>query len=202
MLDLSSLKPDNSIITQQSQMLKAMACTLEREGCVYLSGPITTGKRFLDWHIQIGRGIFAYPDKYKATLRSDVIEKNETAIFSLAKKIRDNNKFSVIEPGSLVMKNWTQQDYITFWVRVLEEFATSVYMLDGWQFSAGCTTEFRFAISRNILTFSECGVPISPEIGEGMIGLAVEEIRKISDGDKCLESLANNLVREGKTIDD
>ncbi|SDH80710.1 DUF4406 domain-containing protein [Janthinobacterium sp. YR213] len=193
MLDLFLLKPSDEVLIEQSNMLQAMACGVARKNCLYLSGPITTGENFLEWYVKIGREIRNISEQYKVAIRSDVIKKNENKIIAIAKNLRKNKRCSVIEPGSLLMESWSQKDYLHFWLRVLEEFATSVYMVDGWQFSVGCATEFRYATSRGLLIFSERGNPITPTAGEMMILAAADKIDKISAGDELLNDLANNL---------
>lgn len=193
MLDLFLSKPSDEVLIEQSNMLQAMACGVKRKNCLYLSGPITTGKNFLEWYVKIGREIRNNYEHYKVAVRSEVIKKNENKIIAVAEKLRKNKRCSVIEPGSLLMGSWSQKDYLHFWLRVLEEFATRVYMIDGWQFSVGCATEFRYATSRGLLIFSEHGNPITSIAGEIMILKAAYEIDKISIGDELLSDLANNL---------
>ena len=46
----------------------------------YLSGPITTGRRFIDWWRGGGHALAAESEEYRAALRERVIAPNEEAL--------------------------------------------------------------------------------------------------------------------------
>lgn len=106
----------------------------------YLSGPITGGRRLLDWHDAVGRGL--PPAEYKRAKESAVNRENIIAVQAAAQGERAAGR-NTIEPGSFEaeFENWDQDDFLRFWEEVIANHSSHVRFMDGWQFSSGCAVE-------------------------------------------------------------
>lgn len=109
---------------------------------IYLSGPITTGPRFIRWWSDVGHGLQASSGEYTDGLRSAVILPNENDLKATAEVLRADSSDAVIEPASLFVSDWSQKDYLSLWEEFITAHARKILLLDGWEYSAGCATEF------------------------------------------------------------
>jgi len=173
----SELREDSAeVIVQQKIILQAFECAFNERSVTYLSGPITTGPRFIEWYFKTGKSLGSSSDPYLSSLRENVIQPNEVALKSAAANFRAK-LLAVIEPGSLQVTGWKQTDYHLLWVRVIERFIARLIMLDGWQFSTGCVIEFYEAIKRGIPVERPDSSPISAADGAALVQSAVTTIR-------------------------
>jgi hypothetical protein len=164
-------------------LLRALACAVGDGKATYVSGPITTGRHFLDWLVTDGEAI-ANKDAYASRLRAEVVEPNERRIRAVAEAARRRRVRAVIEPASLRVPQWSQTDYLSFWLRVIDQFAEEMIVVNGWQYSIGCVAEFRHAAARGIPVMDEDDVAVSLATGRRLVaeGLAnMEELGRRSD---------------------
>src|SRR5262245_50784835 len=98
-------------VATQDLLINAWACAFPEEGIVYLSGPITTGTRFLSWYASSGKLLEPQSKEYSDELREHVISPNERDIHQRAKELRKRLTKPVLEPASLRIDGWTQVDY-------------------------------------------------------------------------------------------
>jgi hypothetical protein len=160
-VDATSIE-DSSLV-----LLQGFSCVLGRNKAAYLSGPITTGRGYLE-----------------AALRGDseiqlasVKLQNESRLLAVADKLRAKHRF-LIEPASLRVPGWTQQHYHRFWSNVLQRFVDRLYVLEDWAFSVGCATEFRWAIDFGIPVHTLEDREVSPGTGVSMLSKAIAEIEQ------------------------
>jgi len=179
--------------SDRDRMLQAVKCVVAANSAVYISGPITTGKNFVRWYLTEGMSFPKDSPEYAAAFRTNVLEINELEILDLAKRIRSIDKVAVIEPASLYIPEWSQVDYINYWIEIIENFVEKIILVDGWQFSLGCVKEFSFATARNYQIYSHDGEPISHNCGKEMVLAASREVKKVSEKNKILTTLAENL---------
>jgi len=92
----------------------------------------------------------------------------------------------VVEPASLSIESWSQQDYMALWEAFIERHARLVIFMPGWQFSAGCAMEFAHAIEHGISTNTLDGKDIT--VAEALSTLA--HARDEVGGDQGISSLA------------
>ena len=188
---------DGRVTREQDLMLQAIGCVVANSHATYVSGPITTGNRFSAWYVSAGRHLGLGSQQYLLRLKGDVIQPNERAIHRVASRIRERASVPVIEPASLAVSEWSQQDYLSFWLRVIQKFASTVVLVSGWEFSVGCATEFRFASSLGLPISDEAGNLIDALQGEVLIAAAATEIERISEGVAPLIQLAQVLRNHG-----
>src|SRR4051812_39711895 len=72
----------------------------------YLSGPITTGRRFLDWWVAAGAQIPSDSPAFAAALREQVIAPNEMHLKAVAETLRSKLPEPIVEPASLFVSHW------------------------------------------------------------------------------------------------
>ncbi len=101
---------------QHDLLFQAWRCVLGDSRVTYVSGPITTGARWVD----------AVLDDRAATARVAVIEANNQALHAAAAQLRRKLGRVVIDPASFAMPNWSQTDYLILWTDLIERHAGEV----------------------------------------------------------------------------
>jgi len=136
-----------------------MICKKMFEGneIIYISSPINTGKRFIDWYELVGKNLIIDSDEYCKEKEKNVVKPNINAIKEYVKKIRKKTSKVIIEPTNIEndMLNWSQNEFYQFWDRVIKELVDEVIFLDGWEYSIGCCYEYLSAIVNNKKTYNQ-----------------------------------------------
>lgn len=145
----------------------------------YLSGPITTGRRFIDWWRGGGHSLVAGSEEYRAALRKRVIAPNEEALKLAAELLRARHVEPVIEPATLFVSHWSQTDYLELWERFITDHASRILLMDGWEFSAGCASEFCRAHLDGVPTVRIDGTPVVARDGIAAIRRALAEVETL-----------------------
>src|SRR6187399_1088806 len=121
-----------SRMTEIDAMLSALSSVVPDGGGTYLSAPITTGKRFLEWfgrHRKLPRE--GGPEMERA-FDLEVVEPNRAEARIAASKLRASQREPVIDPTAVLhIRDWGQGDYRAFWAVVIERLASKVVFLDG-----------------------------------------------------------------------
>lgn len=128
-------------------LLAALSSCTDRHSATYVAGPITSGRRFLDWYQAQGASLTHDRQAYREAHLSAVIRPNILYGASVAATLRQRKERVVIEPFSLTVADWTQADYLHFWSEVIEQLVAEVYLLDGWSASVGSSYECLTALS-------------------------------------------------------
>jgi hypothetical protein len=145
----------------------------------YLSGPITTGLRFIEWWAKTGHGLALDSHAYRKGLQEQVIEPNEAQLKLSAEFLRARGAEPVIEPASLFVSDWSQQDYIELWEQFIVDHASRILLMDGWEYSAGCAAEFCRAHAEGVPAARIDGTPIVARDGIAAIEHALERIEAL-----------------------
>ncbi len=162
-------------------MLDIVAASIGDQKAVYVSVPITTGPRLVQWYRDLGRRGIPFPDPRRPEgseeRRQAVIEPNLRAARAFVAEIRRRIGGPVIDPSALRdVPGWRQEDYVSLWEAVIERFAAKMVLADGWNYSFGCAHEFLFATSRNLPTFDAELRPLSRITGIARIIQAAHEL--------------------------
>lgn len=141
----------------------------------YLSGPITGGRRFLDWHCTIGHSLS--DANYKQECQAEVVDRNIADILAVAKAERDAGR-NTIEPGSFEAKfpQWGQKEFLDFWEKVIKQHAAHVRFMDDWAYSAGCAFEYLCALRCKLEPCDIQGRPLRPESAIQLLDAALTDI--------------------------
>jgi hypothetical protein len=171
-------KVEEAVDIQHELLLQAWECAFLGSSAVYLSGPITTGPRFVEWYRRVGRAMTPTSLEYANALRKDVIDANGRDLREMAIQLRAELHEPVLEPGSLIMPKWGQNEYLLLWSRVIERFIGRIMLMPGWEYSAGCAAELYRAFLHDLPASSIDGVPLTLSHAVELIRNAVEEISK------------------------
>lgn len=146
MTDLNSATVDE----QHALIFQAWHCILGAERhAIYVSGPITTGLRFIAAR-EAGAG-----QDGGSILRANIAE-----IIESTDRLRRETGRAIIEPGSLTVPGWSQDDYLALWTNLIERHIAEVRFLDGWDASIGCALEYERAAQHGIDRCRLDGTPI------------------------------------------
>lgn len=184
-----------------------LACTVNGREAEYVSTPITTGPRFMEWYRAEGAKLERGSDAYKQAHEEKVIVPNSLHAKQFVEHLRTERRI-VIEPTSLNVAHWTQNDFRHLWGQVIERYARRVWLLDGWQYSSGCAFEFYVACRNGVETLSEKGDYIARRQGAEMIEAAIADIESIGQSTDFLRAAAAGLQQirhvevEGLTKDE
>jgi hypothetical protein len=145
----------------------------------YLSGPITTGQRFLEWWTETGHSLAPDSAAYRESLHEQVILYNEARLKLAAEMLRAKGADPVIEPASLFISGWSQRDYLELWEQFIVDHASRIPLLDGWEYSAGCASEFCRAHVEGVPTARIDGSPIVARDGIAAIDRALARVEAL-----------------------
>jgi len=177
-------------------MVQTYESVLQPGSAIYCSAPITSGRRYLEW-LKSRQERHAIDELSRADrdlhLRQ-VIEPNRTHAKQIADRVRDRTKKPVIDPTVVgPIDGWTQNNWVSFWEEVIARFACEVVLIDGWEYSYGCTHEFWFATSRALPCRDESGQPLSLADAAPRIRNAIAELKQVHADTSKLERVLELL---------
>lgn len=147
-------------VTQIRVALTMIRCTLPADKAIYVSTPITNGKRLLPWRASLPECVKQDKQAYEALLLDNIIKPNTHDGHLFAQQVRVQTGRPVIDPTPFMADDWTQADYIEFWSCVIEDYAAEVWFNDGWEYSNGCAQEYLVAL--------KCGIPTLDSNGQAL----------------------------------
>lgn len=175
-------------------LLQSMACACGEGDAVYLSGPLTTGERFVTWYQATGYQIEREnPVAYNKAMAEAVLGPNVQALRTTAQSLRRNVARTVIEPASLTVPSWAQADYHDFWRAVIDQFASEIVVADGWVFSTGCAVEIDFGLSRGVPVRNIDGQPFSRDSFRREMSRAAKVLSELGSSAR-IKSIAATLA--------
>ncbi len=173
-------------------VLACMRSAITKDKVVYVSTPITSGKRYLKYKMSKSKNYIG--KQHDRELKRAVITPN---IKHARKKINEISgklhQIQIINPTAIEVNEWTQEDYACFWKGVINNFVDQIVFLNEWQYSNGCSFEFFTAVEKRIPVFSENLEPLSKAEGIGMISDAIQEIKCTGGNTDFLENLLQVL---------
>lgn len=164
-------------------IIQAWDCALAGTRVTYLSGPITTGRRYIDTVRNKGRS---------AKTKNAVLHENLAALVATAKRLRSERREVVVEPASLNLPEWSQGDYHRLWEGLIERHARLLIFMPDWEYSVGCAIEFAHASKLDIPTQTLSGSPITVDDGMALLTAARDDILA-DDANGTLASIAERL---------
>lgn len=162
-------------------LLQAFDAAGARGRLVYLSVPITSGRREIAILRRLGLAQEQFRRRHPDRWRSEVIEPNEEAALEHAERLRHalGNPL-VVDPSRMVVAGWEQDDYNTFWTRLLAHYAVRLVAAPDWEYSRGARGEVAHAIA--------LGLPVVDAEGATMKRADVDQLdsdarrKLLSDG--------------------
>lgn len=164
----------NHTTSLKQYLISTLDCVVPHHTAIYISIPITTGSDFLRWYNTKGKSL--NPELYNPLHRQEVILPNaKKAKESILLLRRRHPGKIIIEPTSLEVPDWSQEQYLDFWATVIEKFINRIYFTPGWNYSRGCSFEFLKAAEKDIELMDINDKPISIFEGSSLIKKAVNE---------------------------
>src|SRR5258706_8729133 len=126
-----SYPPRSDKLDQIEAALKALAHEYGARLLIYLSTPITTGKRYYEFLRSVGRDL--PPEQFDEMRRRQVIEPNMAAARLVRERLTARLNEPVIDPTAGNYTKWNQEDYKARWANVIERFGRAVAFGEGGQ---------------------------------------------------------------------
>jgi hypothetical protein len=167
-----------------------------RRTAIYVSTPITTGPTFVEWMRTKGQHLNKESNEYQMALKADVMLPNIQRTASSIELLRWRHMGLIINPTTLDVPGWKQSDYHRFWTIVLDRHARRVILLEGWQYSRGCTIEFETAQRLGIDCVDENLEAISHKNGLILIQSAIKQSKAVGVNTDALEKICRKLERQ------
>ena len=166
-------------------MLDMLAASMGDQKAAYVSVPITTGPRLVQWYRDLSLRGVPLPDPRRPEGNEDrqqaVIEPNLQAARAFVAVVRERIADPVIDPSVLRdVPGWRQEDYVALWEAVIERFVSRVVLAEGWNYSFGCADEFLFAVGRDLPTLDARLQPLSRSTGVAQIIRARKSLRTVA----------------------
>lgn len=159
-------------------LLGVLGCVSAERRAIYVSTPLTTGKRRAEWSTELSAGRDLSEAEYARVLRAEVVEPNRDIAVRFVEQLRRQTTRLVIDPSALPdIPGWTQPDYRAFWAGVIETLAETVVFLDGWQFSHGCAYEYLVAVRTGLETLTQRMTPLRLPAAMAQLREAVEDLK-------------------------
>ncbi|MEK6408215.1 MAG: hypothetical protein AABN34_14740 [Acidobacteriota bacterium] len=180
--------PQPSHTRDIKHLLQVLASVVSPRGAVYLSAPITSGKRFVR-HSE-GNSV----DLNRDELVRHVITPNLAHAASIVERLRREGIGPLIDPTAVDdFADWTQDDYRHLWGSVIERYAHTVVFVDDWHHSNGCAYEFLVAQRCGLTTRNERDSIISLQDGIELVQSAIEESKAMGTRTTFLEHVLDAL---------
>ena len=194
---MSNNFPPRSVHESEIGVLVAfLESIIPEHNAVYMSAPITSGKRYIHWIEQHpGNRDFSGCNQNLEFTRN-VVEKNREHSRAVVKKLRSSFPGNVLIDPTVVpdLPDWSQDDYRFAWGQIIESYAKILVCSEDWQFSSGCVYEFLVARNSKIQTFDEDLNEISLEKGKQLIQEAISILRSHELSTAFHEAVYNELA--------
>ena len=192
--------PQTSRGAEVDALIEMLRGVFPRRSALYVSAPITSGRRFVEWYARRGN-VGGSAEQYKRDHLENVVVPNRSAAVALVSRARAATSEFVIDPTAVGhIEGWTQGDYRTAWAHVIVEFASVVVFADGWEFSNGCSYEFLISTKAGIETLDESWRPIDLRAGLSLLRGAIEELSSRSLPAEFLRGIVEDLASLNDTL--
>ena len=181
-------------------ILTGVKIAVNGRNLVYISLPITTGKRFWDWHADFGANRAISDCAYLREHKKHVVAPNRESVRRIMKVLEKKVGRDIISPTLLEdLPGWTQDDYRTLWARVLKECVNMVVFAEGWEYSNGCAYEFLISTQVGIRRVNEDLQPLKLDQGIRKITKAIQEMQRCNITADFLKSVRKRLIYRLRT---
>jgi len=138
---------------------------------VYVSTPINTGLRFVDWWREFGRNLDTEDPLAQKAFRESVRLPNEKAAQRVAESLRKSSTENVVlNPADFPdPEGWDQPMFHEFWTEVIRQYVDEMVLVDGWPYSHGCCREYLAAVAHGVPCFDERGAKIDLAKGQRLV---------------------------------
>jgi hypothetical protein len=153
-------------------------------GAVYCSAPITSGRLYLEWLREFASMPLTVDEvlsEHRAEHFARVIQPNISRAASATERLRAMTDLPVIDPTAVPHINgWTQDKWLSFWERIISEFAVAIVALDGWSLSFGCAHEVLYGFRLGLPVYDERLKRLTPRSAGSTISKGLVELQDLS----------------------
>lgn len=191
----SGFPPEPTRVAEIDAIVEFFRGLVDPRSAIYVSAPITSGRRFVDWLTTFRRQNSAATDvDYRSERAEQVIRPNRESIRALVASVRRQYSSAVIDPTSVGdLPAWNQGDYRSAWAKIIEQFAHTVVFADGWHLSNGCAYEFLVATKAGIKTVDQLGRPITGSGARSLITESIDELKSLDVSAEFLRGVLEEL---------
>jgi hypothetical protein len=190
--------PETNRGREIESLLNLLRSVVVDRAAVYVSTPITSGRRFVDWSRRRNLETdLSHPATHQEFVR-EVLGPNNEHARTIIKKLRSMFPQALIDPTALKdIEGWTQNDYRVLWAKVIEQCAGTVVFLDEWQYSNGCAFEFLIAnrLGPQPSILNEALSPLTLEQGTHLVRSAILELQTAKFPTEFLQQVLNQLTK-------
>lgn len=147
-------------------LMQALEAAGADRNVVYLSVPITTGKREIALMKELGVQTQAeLRTTHRARWLRDVVGLNAAEAQQQADELRRGMVGSgiVVDPSRMHVEGWEQDDYNAFWVELMRRHVRRLVASDGWAYSQGARGEVGLALALGLQITDLAGRAFSDE---------------------------------------
>jgi hypothetical protein len=198
----SNFPPETTHEPEIELLLNLLGSAIVDHSGVYVSAPITSGRRFADR--SSGRKLendASRPETDREFQRK-VREANSEHARKIIDRLRSLLPKALMDPTALKdIDGWTQGDYRALWAKVIERFAGTVVFLDDWQYSNGCAYEFLVAnrLDPRPSILKEDLQPLTLEKGIELLNSAVLDLQTSESPTDFLQRVLAELMKLRKS---
>mgnify|MGYP000844627223 CR=1 FL=1 len=145
---------------------------------IYISAPITTGNDFINWYSK-NIDLFTSGEIYKHRHYNEIVKPNLSLILKYYNELKSKYNTSIIEPASLEMPNWSQDEYLYYWGEIIKKSIVKIIFLDGWSYSKGCSYEYYVGLKKGIEIVDQNQNSIDKKWAINQIKIAISEYENI-----------------------
>jgi hypothetical protein len=174
--------------------LATYAARSEGKKVVYLSTPITTGPRYLDWHRAAKNQAVRPSSADEFAMRSSIMADNMQKVLPLKNSLHQFFPDAlIVDPTEINQKEWTQSDYHRFWAEVIRRWADIIVFADGWEYSSGCSFEYAIAMNLDLPAYGSELEVLSESRATELLTAAVARLSEIDLDPSAAEAALDAL---------
>lgn len=156
---------DLELISQLAQVYKTL---VPGKDAIYISTPMTSGKLYITAWAELrkhdSKAVLS-PEKKQILLSANC--KHAQSVATITRLLFPTA--TVIDPTQIKIEGWEQDDYLTFWRKVILEYTEVLKFVNDWYYSNGCAYEYLLGVMANKVTLDERGNDIFPHQGRDLI---------------------------------
>lgn len=164
--------PTSNDTRRIDELLQVYQTLMPKEkSAIYISTPMTSGLKYMNAYADLPPGTKLSDDQLKQFFNQNC--QHARSVAALTRLHYPTSQ--VIDPTNISIDGWSQNDYLTFWRRVIIDHAYIIRFVNDWYYSNGCAYEFLVGALTNKVMIDEAENTISVYDGCRLIKRAYEE---------------------------
>lgn len=179
----------DDVAKQIDLFIKTLECSSTKNRRTYLSGPMTTGRRYLE--------LITTTQTTPSLIKDICMRENLRLLDTHAQYQRQLNKDeTIINPGRLHLPNFSTNEYMHLWLRIITNHVHTVVALPDWEYSVGASIEVGVALDKGICVYDTEGHAITTSRAREMILAAMTKYT----GDRATSSFVDEWFNAMTTV--